>query len=351
MTNPAIFWIKATMFDAGVDVEAWNGLIGFTFDYFKRDRRGIQASRTLTVPDVVGASFPQENLNSDQNEGFDFEISHRNHLGKFNYDVRGTFGFVRIMNRHIERARLGNSYLNWLQNTNDRYAGVYFGYGSAGQFESYKSIENSPIYVPRNTVVGDYRYEDWNGDGQVGVDDSHPIALTGMPLITYGLSLGASYKGIDLNLLFQGAGMVKATYLEQLGGPLWAGGNALTMFLDRWHPADPTADPYSPNTEWVPGFYAYTGTNAFTNTLHNVRNAAYVRLKSAEVGYTIPAKLISRIGLKGVRVFATGYNVFTITSLKYLDPEHPSAISAVDQQFGYAYPIDKIFSFGLNIKF
>jgi TonB-linked SusC/RagA family outer membrane protein len=349
--NPAIFWIKATMLDIGMDGELWNGKLGFTVDYFKRDREGLLASRSLTVPDVVGASLPQENINSDQNEGVDFEISHRSHIGKVNYNVRGTFGFVRIMNKHIERARLGNSYLNWLQNTNDRYAGVYFGYGEDGRFESYKDIENSSIYVPRNTVVGDYRYEDWNGDGQIGVDDSHPIALTGMPLTTFGLTLGAAYKGIDVNLLFQGAANVRATYLEQLGGPLWAGGNALTMFLDRWHPVDPNADPYSPTTEWVSGYYAYTGTNAYTNTLHNVRNAAYVRLKSAEIGYSIPAKLMSRIGFKGVRVFATGYNVFTITGLRYLDPEHPSAISAVDQQFGYAYPIDKIFSFGLNIKF
>lgn len=349
--NPAIFWIKATMLDIGMDAELWNGKLGFSVDYFKRDREGLLATRILTVPDVVGASLPQENINSDQNEGVDFEVSHRSHIGKVNYNVRGTFGFVRIMNKRVERAKLGNSYLNWLQNTNNRYAGVYFGYGEDGRFESYKDIENSQIYVPRGTVVGDYRYQDWNGDGQVGVDDSHPIALTGMPLTTFGLTLGAAYKGIDVNLLFQGAANVRATYLEQLGGPLWAGGNALTMFLDRYHPVDPNADPYSPTTEWVPGYYAYTGTNAYTNTLHNVRNAAYVRLKSAEIGYTIPAKLMSRIGLKGVRVFATGYNVFTITGLKFLDPEHPSVLSVVDQQFGYAYPIDKIFSFGLNIKF
>lgn len=351
IANPGIFWYTSKTLDIGMDVEAWHGLLGFTVDYFRRDRTGLLTSRALTVPDVVGATLPQENLNSDRNEGFDFEVSHRNHIGNLNYNVRGTFAFVRVMNRYIERAKSGNSYLNWMQNNTNRYAGVYFGYGSNGQFENYQAIENSPIYVGRGTVVGDYRYEDWNGDGQVGVDDSHPIANSGLPLITYGLTMGASYKGVDVNLLFQGAAMVNATYLEQLGGPLWAGGNALTMFLDRWHPADPNADPYSPTTEWVPGYYAYTGTNAYTNTRSNLHNAAYVRLKSAEIGYTLPAKITSRIGMKGFRVFVTGYNVFTITGLKYLDPEHPSAISVVDQQFGYAYPIDKIFSFGLNIKF
>jgi TonB-linked SusC/RagA family outer membrane protein len=351
IANPSISWYTAKTLDIGLDIDAWKGLFGFTIDYFRRDRTGLLTNRILTVPDVVGAGLPQENLNGDRNEGFDFELRHENHIGKLNYNLRGTFGFTRITNRYIERAKSGNSYQNWLQNNTNRYSGVYFGYGSDGQFQNYQDIEHSNIYVGRSTVTGDYRYLDWNGDGQIGVDDSYPIANTGLPLITFGLNLGASYKGFDINLLFSGAAMVNATYTEQLGGPLWANGNALTMFLDRWHPTDPNADPYDPNTKWVPGNYSYTGTNAYTNTLHNLHNASYARLKSAEIGYTLPSRLTSRVGIKGLRVFVNGYNVFTITGLKYLDPEHPSAVSVVDQQFGYAYPIDKIFSFGLNLKF
>lgn len=350
IANPQISWFTATTLDLGLDLEAWDGLLGLTVDYFRRDRTGLLTSRQLTVPDVVGANLPQENLNGDRHEGFDMELRHDHRLGKLNYNLRGTFAYTRISNRHIERARAGNSYLNWLQNNTNRYTGVYFGYGQDGQFQNYGEIQNSPIYVSRSTVVGDYRYLDWNGDGQIGVDDSHPIANTGMPLITYGFNMGASYKGVDLNVLFTGAALVNATYTEQLGGPLWANGNALAMWLDRWRPLDPNADPYDPRTEWVPGYYSYTGTNAFTNTRHNLHNASYIRLKSAELGYTLSEKQTRKIGLKAVRVFFTGYNLLTITGLKYLDPEHPSAVSAVDQQFGYAYPIDQKFFFGLNIK-
>jgi TonB-linked SusC/RagA family outer membrane protein len=351
IANPKIFWYTAKTLDIGIDIEAWKGLFGFTFDYFRRDRTGLLANRVVTIPDVVGAAFPMENLNGDRNEGFDFEVRHDNRIGKVDYGVRGTFAYTRIMNRYLERSKSGNSYLNWMQNNTNRYTGVYFGYGENGQFENYAAIQNSPIYVGRGTLTGDYRYQDWNGDGQVGVDDSHPIANTGMPLITYGITLNAAYKGFDVNLLFSGAAMVNATYTEQLGEPLWANGNALTQWLDRWHPADPNADPYNPNTEWIPGYYSYTGTNAYTNTLHNLHSAAYMRLKSAEIGYSLPSNITSRAGIRGLRIFATGYNLFTITSLKFLDPEHPSAVSAVDQQFGYAYPIDRIISFGLNVKF
>ncbi|HEY4154817.1 MAG TPA: SusC/RagA family TonB-linked outer membrane protein, partial [Puia sp.] len=349
--NPNISWYTSKTLDAGIDVVAWNGLLGFTFDYFVRNRSGLLATELLTLPDVVGANLPQQNLNGDRTKGFDFEINHKNHIGKLGYSVTATFAMTRTMNTVKVQAKAGNSYLNWLNNTGDRYNNIYFGYGSDGQYESYQSIENSGIYTGKNVVVGDYRYEDWNGDGQIGVDDSHPIATTGLPLITYGVNIGGTYEGFDFSFLLQGASLVNASYLEQLSTPLWAGGNALSQFLDRWHPADPSADPYSPSTVWVPGNFAYTGTVPYTNTLANLHNAAYLRLKSAEIGYNLPGKWVKRSGLGNVRVFVNAYNLLTFTGLKYLDPEHPSAISAVDQQYGYAYPLDKIYSFGVNVKF
>ncbi|MEN0053615.1 MAG: TonB-dependent receptor [Mucilaginibacter sp.] len=350
--NPEITWYTSKTLDIGTDIEVIRGLFGVTFDWYRRDRTGLLATQLLTLPDVVGANLPQQNLNGDRAQGFDFEVSHRNTIGKFAYNVRGTFGYTRIMNTTRVQAKAGNSYLNWINSTYtaNRYNNIYWGYGSAGQFENWQAIENSGIYVNRNTVVGDYRYQDWNGDGQIGVDDSHPIASTGLPLITFGLNIGASYKSFDLNLLFQGAAMSYASYLEQLNTPLWAGGGALTQFLDRYHPADPNANPYDPNTVWVPGHFAYTGTVPFTNTLANLQNATYVRLKSAELGYTLPNNWVSKIGIKGVRVFVNGYNLLTFTGLLYMDPEHPSATSAIDQQFGYIYPLDRILQFGVNVK-
>ncbi|MXV15430.1 SusC/RagA family TonB-linked outer membrane protein [Hufsiella ginkgonis] len=351
VTNPAITWYTSKTLDVGFNLEAWNGKLGLNMAFFRRDRTGTLTTQALTLPDVVGATLPQQNLNSDRNKGFDMELNHRHVIGKLGYNVKGIFSYTRMMTIDVVRAREGNSYLNWRNNTNGRNTAVYFGYGQNGQFENYNAIRNSPIYVNRATVVGDYRYEDWNGDGQVGVDDSRPIANTGLPLISYGLNLGVDYKGFDLNLLFQGAAMVYASYTEQLREPLWAGGNALEQFLDRYHPVDPAADPYDPNTQWVSGYYAYTGTLPFQNTLSNTKDATYVRLKSLEFGYSIPKKWGARAGIKNARVFFNGYNLFTITGLKFLDPEHPSSLSVVDSQFGYAYPIDKIFSFGLNVKF
>jgi hypothetical protein len=193
-------------------------------------------------------------------------------------------------------------------------------------------------------VVGDYRYEDWNGDGQITDDDIHPIAYNGTPLITYGLTLGASYRGFDINTLWQGAADANISYFEQLNTPLWGGGSALQQFMNRYHPADPKADPYDPNTVWVPGHFAYTGTVPNTNSMANTQDASYIRLKSAEIGYSISAGAAKKIGIKGARIFVNGYNVLTFTKLKYVDPEHPTTA------YGYLYPLNKIFSLGVNVK-
>ena len=347
LANPYISWYTASMLNVGFDFEAWNGLLGITLDYFERERSGLLATQSLTLPDVVGVGLPQENLNGDLSRGIDLDLTHRNRLGKLNYNIKGTFGLTRTMNTTRVQARAGNSYLNWNNSTYtaNRWNNIYWGYGSNGQFQSYEQIVNSGVYVPRHTVIGDYIYDDWNGDGQISTQDNRPISVSGLPLITYGFNIGAEYKGLDLSMTWSGAGRVYASYFEQLNTPLWAGGGALEQFLDRWRPADPKADPYDPNTEWIPGHFAYTGTVPYTNTLANASSAAYLRLKTVELGYTIPNRHLSRIGIKGLRVYANGYNLLTFTKLKFLDPERPPS-----REWGYLYPVDKKITFGLNLQ-
>jgi TonB-linked SusC/RagA family outer membrane protein len=352
LPNPNITWETSRTYDAGIDFDAWKGLFGFTFDYFVRDRSGLFVADNAQVPDVLGQPLPQENLNGDRTQGFDFEVTHRSHIGKFNYNVRGTFSYARVMNTNVAESKHGNSYLDWQQDQTNRNQGIQWGLGGSGQYQNYGQIVNSPVYVGRGTVVGDYIYQDWNGDGQVDGNDNHPIAYgsnpnggTVTPQITYGLSVGGSYGGFDFNLLFQGAAKIDISYIEQLNIPLWGGGSALTQFLNDWHPANPNADPYNPNTVWVPGTFAYTGTTANTGSTFNFHNASYLRLKSAEIGYTLPSGFLKHIGVRGVRVFVNGYNLITWTGIKYVDPEHPTGM------YGYLYPLDKLYNAGLSVKF
>ena len=345
--NPYITWFKAKTFDVGVDFIAWNGLLGITGDYFNRKRDGLLATRYGGIPTVVGANLPQENLNSDRTFGAELEISHRNHINDFSYGLKGFIAISRIENLYNERGPIGSSWSNWKNNQNNRLQGVQTGLQGNGQFQNWDEIWNNPVYTSRQTLPGDYRYEDWNGDGEINGADAHPIRFNQYPWMNFSFSGDAKYKGFDLAFLFQGSAMSSLLYPEQLHEPMWGNDNssAMKQFMDRWHPSDPKADPYDPSINWVSGYYAYTGTLSDINSSFNVVNGAYLRLKSIELGYTIPVNLTRGIGINDLRIFANAYNLFTLTKVKFVDPEHPS------DTYGYLYPLNKTVSLGLNITF
>lgn len=344
--NKLITWYIAKTLNLGVDAEAWNGLLGVSFDYFIRERSGLLAKRNLSLPDVVGAELPQENLNGDMTRGLEVELSHRNHIGEVGYNVKGLFSFTQTKNTYEERGKTGNSYKNWRDNGNDRYRDIQWGWSNAGQFNSYGQIANHDSYIGHSTLPGDYIYQDWNQDGQINDLDKHPIGYNGAPLVNFSLSLGAQYKGFDFNMLLQGATMFYVKYVEQLREPMWgnSNSNALEYFLDRWHLEDQYANPYDHNASWISGKYANTGTLPDENSEFNFHNSSYLRLKNVELGYTLPTWLTMKAGISGARVYVNGYNLLTIKKLE-LDPEHPN------DQYGNAYPLNRTFSVGLNVKF
>ncbi len=345
--NPFITWYTAKTFDMGLDLEGWDGLLGVSVDYFSRNREGLLATRSGGIPTVVGAGLPQENLNSDRTYGFDLELSHRNQIGDFDYNLKGMFSLARVKRLYVERDAIGSSWNNWKNNQNDRLQGVHQGYQGIGQYQSWEDIWSSPTYIGRGTLPGDYKYEDWNGDGEINGNDSHPIRYNQYPWMNFSMIVDASYKNFDLNFLLQGSAMSSLIYGEQLREPMWGSGEsgAMEQFMDRWHPENPTADPYDPATTWVKGNYAYTGTLPDGNSTFNVENGAYLRLKSVELGYTLPSRWVTKIGIKNLRVYVNAYNLFTITKVDYVDPEHPN------DTYGYLYPLNKTVSAGLNVKF
>jgi TonB-linked SusC/RagA family outer membrane protein len=345
--NPNITWYTAKSFDMGIDLEAWNGLLGFTGDYFNRVREGLLATRSGGIPTVVGASLPQENINSDRTFGFDFELSHRNKLGDFSYSAKGILSLTRVERLYVERGTLGSSWDNWKNNQNNRLQGIHTGYEGAGQFQNWEEIWNSPTYISRSTIIGDYAYDDWNGDGEINGNDAHPIRYNQYPWMNFSMILDAAYKGFDLNCLFQGSALGSVIYGEQLREPMWGNNDsgAMAQFMDRWHPTDPKADPYAPATTWESGHFAYTGTLPDGNSSFNVEDGAYLRLKSVELGYTFPTNWIKVAGINNLRVYANAYNMLTFTKVKYVDPEHPN------DTWGYLYPLNKTVSVGLNVKF
>lgn len=359
VANTNITWYTLKTLNVGIDADMWNGLLGFTFEIFKRDREGLLASRNSTVPGNFGSSLPQENLNSDRTKGLELELRHHNKVGDFTYSVTANMSYTRTMNRYLEKNPSGNSFENWQNRSNiNRYNDIWFGYGDGGRYTSYDQIAHSGIFAGNSTLPGDYIYEDWNGDGTIDAMDKHPIATTlssgsfdsfqnkrNYPLMNFGLTLAGGWKGIDASFTFQGAAKSYIAYGEQLTSPLLWDGNALDYFLDRWHPVDPKQDPYDPSCQWISGYYAFGGTSADSNSRFQIQKGDYLRLKSAEIGYTFPKSLTSVVGIQKLRVYMNGYNLLTFTGVKGVDPEKPADL------YGYMYPLNRSYNFGCSITF
>lgn len=345
LPNEKITWQTSHSFNVGVDFEAWNGLLGITVDYFERTRTGIFASNDSSLPTVVGNSAPVENLNSDMNMGLELELSHRNKLGDFSYSLKGILTITRCKYlKALNQGPYGNSYDKWRHdNLSYRYQGVQFGYEGAGRFTGWDDIWAYDKYKENNVLPGDYKYLDWNEDGEINGWDEHPYAFDQTPWMNYSLSFDCSWKNFDFSMLFQGSALGSYMYDEPLYS-MWGsfGGGALDLYLDRWHPVEAGVDPYDQNLEWVSGYHALTGHSPYKNSSFNRVSTSYLRLKSLEIGYSLPAGRKTDFGL---RVFANAYNIFTLTGLKYVDPEHP------DSDYGRMYPLNKTVTVGLDFTF
>lgn len=345
--NELISWYKAKTFNVGVDFDTNNKLFGFSLDYFSRKMTGLYEYRTSVFPTVIGANPPRENANSSRNFGMELELRHHNRIGRnFVYNVKGIVTITRQKYlTAIQNGPYANAYDQWRNDhLNNRYQGVQFGYEGNGRYHNWDEIWNETLYHEKDLLPGDYKYLDWNGDGEINSQDEHPYAFDQTPWMNYSLSIDCAYKGFDFSMLWQGSALGSMSYEEPLYS-IWGqnGGGALEQYWDRWHPADENADPYDPNTKWVKGYYAYTGHYPSGNSTFNRVSTAYLRLKQIELGYTLPKwKVFSSLNL---RVYANAYNLFTITGVKFVDPEHPS------DDLGRLYPLNRTYTFGVQVSF
>ncbi|MFS2745892.1 hypothetical protein AAH094_20275, partial [Bacteroides uniformis] len=191
-----------------------------------------------------------------------------------------------------------------------------------------------------NLRPGDIKYKDLNGDGEVTAVDKTAIGGTRIPEIVYGFGATVSYKSFDLGVFFQGTGK---TY-QLLGGETWlpgsslGAGNIYSNIDDRWTPENPRQDVFWPRM----------GDKAVANNEQAstwwLRDMSFLRLKNLELGYTLPQRWTTKIGIRGCRLFARGTNLLTFSNFKLWDPE-------LETTDGLRYPQMKSVSVGFSINF
>lgn len=355
--NPDLTWYKAKTYNFGVDWDLWNGMLAGTFELFQRKRSGLLETATVTLPGTVGAEMPQENMNSDKTFGWEFSVSHRNHIGKFNYWANAQISATKSRWDYKAEADGGNSYDNWRNHLNrsGRNKNIWMSVEEGGRFNNIEEIQHhgtTGANYGQGTLPGDYYYKDWNGDGIVNDDDLHPYATYDMPVFNYGFNFGADWRGIDFSMNWQGAAGVYGSYGEVFTtvGP-FENGAVLDIYKDRWHTANVDDDPWNPATKWVKGYYPATG-HSFDTYASGIRNTSYLRLKTIELGYTLPAVWTKFAGIESVRIYVNAYNLLTISGLKNMDPERPGNNGDTSQNYlFYRYPVNRTFNFGATVRF
>lgn len=355
ITNKNLSWLTATITDIGIDLGLFKSRLNIEFDVYQRDREGLLATRALSIPNTFGADLPQENLNTDRVQGFDFMVSYKDKINKFHYGASVNLNYSRTMNRYVEEGEYGSSYAKWRYGQSDRWNDVLWGYKVAGQFQNYEEIIQAPLHevgslANTRQLPGSFIYEDINGDGVIDGNDVLPQFYGGQPKLHYGITLNAEYKGFDLNMLFQGSGKYTVRFQEVYAEMLAFNANTPEFFYDRWH----LSDPYDANSEWIAGKWPAIRTSDNSAGMYREsevfrKDASYFRLKSVEIGYTLPKSIVKRFYVENVRLYANGHNLLTFADsfVKPFDPEKiEGSFSA-----GFTYPLTKSFNFGINVSF
>jgi TonB-linked SusC/RagA family outer membrane protein len=347
--NPNLTWEKVTITNIGLDATLWKEKLYTEMDVFYRSHTGMYATRSQTLPTTFGATLPDENLNSESDRGVEIVIGSKQRFNELLLDFKGSFSYTRKKMEYRELPEAGNQYAYWASQNAYRWNNISWGYEAKGQFQNFAEILQAPIQDGEgNTTLlpGDIKYKDLNKDGIINDLDLTPIGRNDRPELFFGFNLMVLWKNFDLTLLLQGASHYTYTFNYKDSFVQGGMGNAYEMYKDRWHRADVN----DPNSEWISGRFpplrveSYAGNQA--NSTFWSKNASYLRLKTIDLGYTLPTEWTTKAGIRKIRIYTSAYNLltFTLKDLKYVDPEGESG-------YGMYYPQMKTVNFGVNVEF
>jgi len=327
--NPNITWEVLKTTNVAMDGLFWNGLIGFTVDVFKQERSNILATRDLAVPSYTGLNLPNENIGVVHNKGIELEISHKKTIKAFSYRVSGNVAYVKSKVIYISEA----SNVPVWQKAEGHSIGAQNYLKALGIIRTKEELDAIPKV--QGTKIGDLKYEDVNEDGRITFLDNVRLDRTNIPEITFGLNITADYKNFSLFANFAGQSNAWQYFHENAR---LAVNTREELLLNRYRPG--SMDSKYPI---LPLLDTRTDVSGLSSTFW-LRDATFVRLKTLELGYSLPQSLLSRIKISALRLYLNGNNLITIDKLKIYDPEG-------SDERGNFYPQSKIYNLGLNLTF
>ncbi len=340
IANEQATWERSTKRNIAIDFGLYN-MFNFTIDLFNENRTNILAQRDVQIPDSFGATLPLENIGEVYNRGIDASMNFHYPINKdFMVFASGNFTFARNEIVYMAEAE-GTSELLCLTG---RPIGGYYGYKTDGIFQTQAEIDDYASQQVAgesyNTQPGDIKYVDVTGDNIVNAEDRTYLGVGNMPEITYGFNVGFNYKNLDFSALFQGATNVQVYLTGGLIQPYYNSGNLPQMWVDGAWSVD-NADATLPRLSSEASTHNFPTSDVVDAYLYD---ASYLRLKTLEIGYTLPRTWLDKININNARVFVSGNNLLTFTDVPQIDPENTSSL-------GWNYPQMMSFNAGISIEF
>jgi len=363
MVSSSLTWETVETRNIGIDWGFFGSRLTGSFDIFDRYTWNM-VGPAPTLPSVLGTSVPKINNCDMRSRGWELEISWRDRIGEVNYGIKGILSDAKQTVLNYPNDTKALSILFWNGYQSNYYSGMelgeIWGYTTKGIAQSQEEMDewlknNKPDWGT-NWGAGDIMYYDLNGDGKVNggestVDNPGDMKVIGntTPRYNFGITLDAQWRGFDAQLFFQGVGkrdyFAYGCYMWGAAGSKFGGvwqANCFTSHLDYWSEENP--DAYYPKPLLLT---AANARNQYVQTRY-LLNAAYMRLKNAQIGYTLPERVLRNTKIDNCRVYVSGDNLFTIKNMP--DQFDPEALDGKNTS-GKTYPLYMTVSAGVTITF
>lgn len=341
-------WEKNQMINAGIDLQMFDGYLGLSVDYYNTNTSNMLLY--VPVPLLTGYSTSLQNLGKVNNRGWEIGLTSQhtfaNGLGySFNVNYAKNTNEVKELGPGnapiISSGSVGHAY--YITEVG-KPIGSYYLLKYDGVFKNQQELDSYPHLA--NAKVGDFRFVDVDGSGDIDLDKDRTVCGNYMPKFTYGFGGKLWYGGFDMDFNFQGVYGNKILnlnrrYIDNMEGNV----NGTKVALDRWK------SPENPGSGWVNrANRKQTGSNGRTSTWH-LEGGSYLRLQNLALGYTLPRAFTQKFKVEKMRVYVSGQNLFTITDYSGYNPEvnaRPSQNLTPGEDYG-TYPLARTYMFGLNI--
>ncbi|MEX1240761.1 MAG: TonB-dependent receptor [Cyclobacteriaceae bacterium] len=344
LPNSEISWETTRITDIGMDVSLLKNKLSLEIDYFSKKTSDILY--TVPASHVLGLSTSLQNAGAVLNEGWEFLATYRDNIGDFSYTIAPNFSSVRTevldlagVDRII--TLVANDYYTIM--TPGEAMEAFYGYKTDGLFANQNDIDNYATQ-PGAPRPGDIKFVDISGpngvpDGAVDAEYDRTVLGSHFPKFTFGGTIDLQYKNFDFSVLLQGVGGVQGILRRWRAQPFDDGGvNVQRWQTDRWTQENPNPDARMPR--YTIGWHGGVANDFW------VIDASYLRVKNLQVGYSIPAAVVNRIGLSRLRLYFSGSNLLTFSD--YYEGYDPDQRLSPDARF---YPVTGVYTLGVNLGF